>query len=56
MKYMIEYSVRTAGLSHDQNFANQDALDAMSIGPFEEQLLREWVTNLDSRSLGVACR
>jgi Protein of unknown function (DUF3303) len=26
MKYMIEYSVRTAGLSHDQNFANQDAL------------------------------
>jgi hypothetical protein len=26
MKYMIEYAVRTAGLSHDQNFANQDAL------------------------------
>jgi len=26
MKYMIEYSVRTAGLSHDQNFANQEAL------------------------------
>ena len=26
MKYMIEYSVRTAGLTHDQNFANQAAL------------------------------
>src|SRR5437660_50293 len=26
MKYMIEYSVRTAGLTHEQNFANQDAL------------------------------
>jgi hypothetical protein len=26
MKYMVEYSVRTAGLSHDQNFANQEAL------------------------------
>ena len=26
MKYMVEYSVRTAGLTHDQNFANQEAL------------------------------
>ena len=26
MKYMIEYTVRTAGLSHDQSFANQEAL------------------------------
>ncbi len=26
MKYMIEYSVRTAGLSHNENFANQAAL------------------------------
>ncbi len=26
MKYMIEYEIRTAGLSHDQNFANQQAL------------------------------
>jgi hypothetical protein len=26
MKYMIEYSVRTAGLSHNENFANQEAL------------------------------
>ncbi len=26
MKYMIEYSVRTGGLSHDQNLANQEAL------------------------------
>jgi hypothetical protein len=26
VKYMIEYEVRTAGLSHDQNFTNQEAL------------------------------
>ena len=26
MKYMIEYAIRTAGLTHDQNLANQDAL------------------------------
>lgn len=26
MKYMIEYSTRTVGLSHDQNFANTEAL------------------------------
>ena len=26
VKYMIEYEVRNAGLSHDQNFANQEAL------------------------------
>ena len=26
MKYMIEYTVRTAGLSHDQNFAGSQAL------------------------------
>jgi hypothetical protein len=26
VKYMLEYEVRTAGLSHDQNFANQEAL------------------------------
>lgn len=26
MKYMVEYSIRTAGLSHDQNLANQEAL------------------------------
>ena len=26
MKYMIEYTVRTAGLSHKENFANQEAL------------------------------
>jgi hypothetical protein len=26
MKYMIEYQIRTAGLTHDQNLANQDAL------------------------------
>ncbi len=26
MKYMIEYSVRSAGLTHEQNFANAEAL------------------------------
>ena len=26
MKYMIEYKVRTAGVSHDQNFASLEAL------------------------------
>jgi hypothetical protein len=26
MKYMVEYGVRTSGLSHDQNLANQEAL------------------------------
>jgi hypothetical protein len=26
MKYMIEYTVRTAGLTYDQNLANQAAL------------------------------
>ena len=26
MKYMVEFAVRTAGLSHDQNLANQEAL------------------------------
>jgi hypothetical protein len=26
MKYMIEYTVRTAGLTHDQNFAGSEAL------------------------------
>jgi hypothetical protein len=26
LKYMIEYTVRTAGLTHDQNFAGSEAL------------------------------
>ena len=26
MKYMVEYQIRTNGLTHDQNLANQDAL------------------------------
>jgi Domain of unknown function (DUF3303) len=26
MKYMIEYEIRTAGLSYEQNLANQEAL------------------------------
>jgi prophage DNA circulation protein len=26
VKYVLEYKIRTAGLSHDQNFGNQEAL------------------------------
>ena len=26
MKYVVEYEIRNAGLTHDQNMANQDAL------------------------------
>jgi hypothetical protein len=26
MKYMLEYKIRLAGLTHDQNFANSEAL------------------------------
>jgi hypothetical protein len=26
LKYVVEYEIRTAGLTHDQNMANQDAL------------------------------
>ena len=26
MKFMIEYKIRTTGLNHDQNLANQEAL------------------------------
>ena len=26
MKYMIEYTIRNSGLTHDQNFANGEAL------------------------------
>jgi Protein of unknown function (DUF3303) len=26
VKYVLEYKIRTAGLSHDQNFASQEAL------------------------------
>ena len=26
MKYVVEYEIRTAGLTHDQNIVNQDAL------------------------------
>ena len=26
MKYMIDYKIRTAGVSHDQNFASLEAL------------------------------
>ena len=48
MKYMIEYEIRTAGLSHDQNFANQQALiDAFGKWKPEEGLtLHAFVSNL----------
>ena len=50
MKYMIEYEVRTAGLSHDQNFANQQALiDAFGKWKPEEGLtVHAFVSNLTS--------
>ena len=52
MKYMIEYSVRTAGLSHDQNFANQEAL-LNAFGrwaPEEGLMVHAFVSSLDSDS------
>jgi len=52
MKYMIEYSVRTAGLSHDQNFANQAALlNAFGKWEPEEGLtVHAFVSHLNSDS------
>lgn len=52
MKFMIEYSVRTAGLSHDQNFANQEALlNAFGKWQPEEGLtVHAFVSRLDSDS------
>ena len=48
MKYMIVYEIRTAGLSHDQNFANQQALiDAFGKWKPEEGLtVHAFVSNL----------
>ena len=52
MKYMIEYSVRTVGLSHDQNFMNQEAL-LKAFGnwqPEEGMTVLAFVGRLDSDS------
>lgn len=40
MKYMIEYSIRNAGLSHDQNLRNQEAL----LGAFSKWQPEEGLT------------
>lgn len=50
MKYMIEYSIRTAGLSHDQNFDNQDAL-LKAFGTWEPEeglTVHAFVSNLNN--------
>ena len=50
MKYVIEYEIRTAGLTHDQNFANQDAL-LKAFGkwtPEEGLTVHAFVSNLNN--------
>ena len=50
MKYMIEYSVRTAGLSHDQNLNNQEAL-LQAFGTWEPEeglTIHAFVSNLNN--------
>jgi Protein of unknown function (DUF3303) len=50
VKYMVEYEVRTAGLSHEQNFANQDAL-LKAFGkwtPEDGLTVHAFVSNLDN--------
>lgn len=50
MKYVIEYEIRTAGLTHDQNFANQDAL-LKAFGkwtPDEGLTVHAFVSNLNN--------
>ena len=37
LKYMIEYSVRFAGLSHDENSANQEALLIRAFGKWQPE-------------------
>jgi hypothetical protein len=53
MKYMLEYTVRTAGLSHDQNFAgSQSLLTAFSKWKPEEEkglTIHAFVANLSGR-------
>lgn len=49
MKYMIEYKVRTAGLTHDQNFANREAL-LTTFGQWEPEdglTVHAFVGNMD---------
>lgn len=48
MKYMIEYTIRNAGLTHDQNFSNWEALlKAFSKWKPEEGLnVQAFVANL----------
>ena len=50
MKYMIEYSVRTAGLSHDQNLDNQEALTKAfgTWAPEEGLTIHAFVANLNN--------
>ena len=50
MKYMIEYSIRTAGLSHDQNLDNQEAL-LKAFGTWEPEeglTIQAFVSNLNN--------
>lgn len=52
MKYMIEYSVRTAGLSHNDNFANQEAL-LNAFGKWQPEaglMVHAFVSHLNSDS------
>ncbi len=52
MKYMIEYSVRTVGLSHENNFANQEAL-LKAFGSWEPEdglTVHAFVSHLNSDS------
>ena len=71
MKYVIEYQIRTAGLTHDQNLANQDALlkavgketpeDGLTLGPLRGEplralpILRDPATGAGSRSTARSC-
>ena len=50
MKYMIEYTIRNAGLSHGENLSNQEALlDAFSKWQPEEGLtVHAFVSNLSN--------
>lgn len=50
MQYMIEYQIRTAGLTHDQNFDNQEALlTAFSVWEPEEGLtIHAFVANMSN--------
>ncbi len=50
MKYMVKYSVRTAGLSQDQNLANQNAL-LTTFGKWEPEdglTIHAFVSTLDN--------